>query len=69
MKILFPHGWESIPGSVTTTCLKDHGHEVLNPALPDDDFDVAIRIAQAEFDQHRPELVVVSRHGGAVAMS
>jgi hypothetical protein len=32
------------------------GHEVLNPALPDDDFDAAVRIAQAKFDRHRPDL-------------
>jgi alpha-beta hydrolase superfamily lysophospholipase len=41
----------------------------LNPALPDDDFDAAIRIAQAEFDRHRPEVVVGSSRGGAVAMN
>ena len=54
MKILFLHGWQSIPGGVKPTYLKDHGHEVLNPVLPDDEFDAAVRIAQAEFDQHRP---------------
>ena len=51
------------------TYLKDHGHEVLNPALPDDDFDAAVKIAQAEFDQHHPDVVVGSSRGGAVAMN
>jgi hypothetical protein len=69
MKILFLHGWQSIPDGVKPTYLKDRGHEVLNPALPDDDFDAAVRIAQAEFDRHRPDLVVGSSHGGAVAMN
>ena len=69
MKILFLHGWHSTPGGVKPTYLKDHGHEVLNPALPDDDFDAAVRIAQAEFDQHRPDVVVGSSRGGAVAMN
>jgi len=69
MKILFLHGWQSVPGGVKPTYLKDHGHEVLNPALPDDDFDAALRIAQAEFDQHRPDVVVGSSRGGAVAMN
>ena len=69
MKILFLHGWQSTPGGVKPTYLKDHGHEVLNPALPDDDFDAAVRIAQAEFDQHRPDVVVGSSRGGAVAMN
>ena len=69
MKILFLHGWRSIPGGVKPTYLKDHGHEVLNPALNDDDFTLAVRIAQAEFDQHQPQVVVGSSRGGAVAMN
>src|SRR5208283_2469898 len=69
MKILFLHGWQSTPGGVKPTYLKDHGHEVVNPALPDDDFDAAVRIAQAEFDKHRPDVVVGSSRGGAVAMN
>ncbi|QEL15975.1 alpha/beta hydrolase [Limnoglobus roseus] len=69
MKILFLHGWNSVVGGVKPTCLKDHGHEVLNPALPHEDFDEALRIAQAEFDQNRPQVVVGSSRGGAVAMS
>ena len=69
MKILFLHGWQSTPGGIKPTYLKDHGHEVLNPALPDDDFDAAVRIAQAEFDQHHPDVVVGSSRGGAVAMN
>ena len=58
MKILFLHGWTSKLGGKKPTFLKDHGHEVLNPALPDDDFDEAVRIAQAEFDHHQPNVVV-----------
>jgi hypothetical protein len=50
MKILFLHGWTSTPGGLKPTDLKDHGHEVVNPALPDDDFDESVRIAQAEYD-------------------
>ena len=69
MKILFLHGWHSVPGGVKPTYLKDHGHEVINPALDDDDFAEAVRIAQAEFDEHRPEVVVGSSRGGAVAMN
>ena len=69
MLILFLHGWQSAPGGVKPTYLKDHGHEVLNPALPDDDFDAAVRIAQAEFDRGKPDLVVGSSRGGAVAMN
>jgi alpha-beta hydrolase superfamily lysophospholipase len=54
---------------VKPTYLANHGHTVINPALPDDDFWEAVRIAQEEFDRHRPEVVVGSSRGGAVAMN
>jgi len=69
MKILFLHGWQSVPGGVKPTFLRESGHEVLNPKLPDDDFSIAVRIAQSEFDRHRPDVVVGSSRGGAVAMN
>jgi hypothetical protein len=69
MKILFLHGWQSIPGGVKPTFLAQHGHEVINPKLPDEDFEKAVSIAQAEFDKHQPEVVVGSSRGGAVAMN
>jgi hypothetical protein len=69
MKILFLHGWRSVPGGLKPTYLVQHGHEVINPAVPDDDFPRAVRIAQAEFDRHRPDVVVGSSRGGAVAMN
>ena len=69
MTILFLHGWNSIPGGVKPTYLQSHGHTVINPALPDDDMEQAVRIAQAEFDQHHPDVVVGSSRGGAVAMN
>jgi alpha-beta hydrolase superfamily lysophospholipase len=69
MKILFLHGWTSTPGGLKPTYLAQHGHEVLNPALPDNDFDESVRIAQAEYDQDKPDVVVGSSRGGAVAMN
>jgi hypothetical protein len=69
MKILFLHGWNSVPGGRKPTYLVDHGHEVLNPSLPDDDFVAAVRIAKSEFDHHRPSVIVGSSRGGAVAMN
>jgi hypothetical protein len=69
MKILFLHGWHSVPGGVKPVFLKESGHIVLNPALPDDDFEEALRIAQDEFDKHHPDVVVGSSRGGAVAMN
>lgn len=51
------------------TFLAQHGHNVFNPALPDEDFAEAVRIAQAEFDRHRPDVIVGSSRGGTVAMN
>ncbi|MHC2069756.1 hypothetical protein ACYFX5_19975 [Bremerella sp. T1] len=69
MKILFLHGWHSVVGGVKPTYLKDAGHEVINPALDDDDFDIAVRTAQIACDQQKPDVIVGSSRGGAVTMN
>jgi hypothetical protein len=69
IKIHFLHGWQSVPGDIKPTFLARHGYDVINPKLPDEDFNEAVRIAQAEFDKHQPDVVVGSSRGGAVAMN
>ncbi len=69
MKILFLHGWQSIAGSTKPTFLADHGHEVFEPALPDLNFTASIRLAQDMLSTHKPDLIVGSSRGGAVAMN
>ncbi|WP_237729273.1 CPXCG motif-containing cysteine-rich protein [Schlesneria paludicola] len=69
MKVLFLHGWHSVPGGVKPTYLAQHGHEVIVPALDDDDFDAAVLQAQVEFEKHQPRVVVGSSRGGAVAIN
>lgn len=69
MKILFLHGWQSVPGGLKPTHLASHGHEVINPRLDDEDFARAVATAQAEFDHHQPDVAVGSSRGGAVAMN
>ncbi len=69
MKILFLHGWHSVVGGVKPTFLKDAGHEVINPALDDDDFAAALHVAQLAYVAHRPDVVVGSSRGGAIAMN
>jgi alpha-beta hydrolase superfamily lysophospholipase len=69
MKTLYLHGLHSKPGGVKPTFLRAQGHEVLNPALPDEDFAESMRRAQKAFDEGRPGLVVGSSRGGAVAIN
>ena len=69
MKVLFLHGFQSVPGGVKPTYLAQNGHSIINPKLPDEDMEEAVRIAQAEFDKHQPQVVVGSSRGGAVAMN
>jgi hypothetical protein len=69
MKILFLHGWHSVPGGVKPSYLATNGHTVINPKLPGEDFEAAGRIAQGEFDKHRPAVIVGSSRGGALAMN
>jgi hypothetical protein len=69
MIILFLHGWHSVPGGVKPSYLATNGHTVINPKLPDEDFEEALRIAQVEYDRHWPDVVVGSSRGGALAMN
>ena len=68
MKILFLHGWQSTPGGIKPTYLKDHGHEVLNPALP-------TTTSMPPSASPRPSSTGITRcrrrlrRGGAVAMN
>jgi hypothetical protein len=45
MKVLFLHGSNSAVGGVKPTYLAQHGHTVLIPIIPDDDFDKAVKVA------------------------
>jgi len=69
MKLLFLHGWTSVPAGRKPRYLLEHDHEVLNPALPNDDFNESVRIAEAECQQHEPDVIVGSSRGGAVAVN
>ena len=69
MRLLFLHGYGARPGGLKPTFLWEEGHKVINPGLPSEDFEESARIAQEVFDRTRPELVVGSSRGGAVAVN
>jgi hypothetical protein len=69
MKILYLHGLNSRPGGVKPSFLLRSGYEVVNPALPDDDFAASVQIAQAAYEESRPAVIVGSSRGGAVAVN
>jgi len=69
MKVLFLHGLESKPGGSKSKALKEAGFEVLNPALPREPFDIAVKVAQDMINVDKPDVIVGSSRGGAVAMA
>lgn len=72
MNILFLHGWTSVPGGRKPTHLQNCGHQVVNPALPDEDFEGAVRIAEdalAGLGSRSIDVIVGSSRGGAVALN
>ena len=69
MKVLFLHGFGADPDGIRPMFLRESGYEVIHPALPDDDFEESVRIAEQAFQQGRPEVVVGSSRGGAVALT
>ncbi len=66
--VLYLHGLGSQPGGVKPTWLTSQGFTVINPALDNADFDEALRTARETFERERPDVVVGSSRGGAVAM-
>jgi len=69
LPIHFLHGWTTKLGGVKPTYLSTHGHEVINPSLPDDDIAEAVRIARAEMDRRHTDLVVSASRGEPVAVN
>ncbi|MBG17397.1 MAG: alpha/beta hydrolase [Euryarchaeota archaeon] len=69
MKVLFLHGLNSKPGGAKAQALKAAGFDVLNPALPNEPFNISVKIAQDVVNCDRPDVIVGSSRGGAVAMA
>ena len=69
MKILYLHGWRSVPGGVKPSWLRSRGHEVCNPALDAEDLQVAIRQGQSAFEQQLPDVIIGASRGAVIAQS
>jgi len=69
VKILYLHGWRSVPGGVKPSWLRARGHDVCNPLLDADDLSLAVRQAEAAFREQRPDVVVGASRGAVIAQS
>ncbi|MBX9791476.1 MAG: hypothetical protein K2Y37_21355 [Pirellulales bacterium] len=69
IRVLYLHGFGARPGGLKPQYLASQGFEVDNPPLADNDFAHSVEIAQGAFDEKRPDVVVGSSRGGAVAMN
>lgn len=67
-KILFLHGWMS-DGSGKHCLLSSMNYDVETPSLSNWWFPTACNQAQKAYDEFKPDLVVGSSRGGAVAMN
>lgn len=67
-KVLFLHGLSS-DGGRKTAFIQMLGYDVLTPRLSDWSFRRAVQTAQDAFGEFRPDVIVGSSRGGAVAMS
>jgi pimeloyl-ACP methyl ester carboxylesterase len=67
-KVLFLHGWSS-DGARKTAFLRFLGYDVRTPRLSNWSFTRAVKTGQAAFDENKPDLIVGSSRGGAVAMA
>lgn len=67
MKVLFLHGKEGTPTGTKPTYLKRKGHEILAPALDKNDWEASRTAAKEAFAKFKPDVVVGSSRGGALA--
>lgn len=68
MKIVFLHGLNSSPNSFKRKLLENEGHQVFAPFLKADDWEASVMAAKTYIGLVRPDVVIGSSRGGAVAM-
>ena len=69
MKIVFLHGKLSSPNSLKAQWLREMGHDVVAPKLPKSDWQRSLRKAKKAIRDHKPDIVVGSSRGGALALA
>ena len=67
LKIMFLHGMEGTPEGTKPTFLKKRGYRVISPVLPKNNWKLSITRAIDCFNNFKPDVVVGSSRGGAIA--
>lgn len=66
LRVLFIHGLEGSPHGRKAQLFDAH-HEALTPAMDTSDFEACVRQQAAAIDAFRPDVIVGSSFGGAIA--
>jgi len=69
MRIVYLHGRMSSPNATKCKFLRDNGHEVFAPTLISHDWEQSVLAAREMLEEVKPDLVIGSSRGGAVAMA
>ncbi len=69
MRIVYLHGRMSGPNSQKCKFLRENGHEVYAPRLISHDWGQSVTAAREIMEKVKPDLVIGSSRGGAVAMA
>lgn len=69
MRIVFLHGRMSSPNSKKCEFLRKNGHEVFAPKLISHNWEQSVTAAREMLEKVKPDLVIGSSRGGAVAMA
>ena len=69
IRVLYLHGMGARPGGLKVQFLRAQGFDIDNPHLPDHDFVESVRRADTCLQARRPDVIVGSSRGGAVAMN
>jgi predicted alpha/beta hydrolase family esterase len=68
-RVVFLHGYESSPRGQKVRFLKNAGVDVIAPWLDRDSWDLAVTAARHCIEVYKPDVIVGSSRGGAVAMA